>query len=303
MFLHGTAATNSIVAENYEEKEKSQSWNKSPKVSTFTTLNEDNNDLKKRWKNENTLNTTNKSTLSLHIEAYENSIKAVQLKHKQNPFELPRQQNQDHKNEPEVMQFKASQKLLDSNKPKSELKPNDEKDPTLFMPVKAELKPAVCSDRGEENHRINDEARVATQNSYLDERAAHDLGAKAQKITIRKNRIPSTKSSSSSENENGIRQAIIEPPVVEHANNLQADQVLPVESPPPDPLPRPNLDNYQHSPMRVPTPLPSRYNIRSHSVNRGNNSTFINTASAAGTSITIRSQSFPTQSRRRRSRR
>jgi hypothetical protein len=73
--LRGTAATYFIVFDNYEEKGKLQSWNKSSKIST--TVNEDNNDLKKRWKNENILNITNKSTLSLHIAAYENSNEAV----------------------------------------------------------------------------------------------------------------------------------------------------------------------------------------------------------------------------------
>uniref|UniRef100_A0AC35GXS8 Uncharacterized protein n=1 Tax=Panagrolaimus sp. PS1159 TaxID=55785 RepID=A0AC35GXS8_9BILA len=105
------------VSDNYEEKEKLQSWNKSSKVSAFATFNEDNNDLKKCWKKENTLNTNNKSTLSLHIEAYKNPIaselfgnenieglkreKFGSIKKRcftdnlksRNPFEFPRQQN------------------------------------------------------------------------------------------------------------------------------------------------------------------------------------------------------------------
>uniref|UniRef100_A0A914PHH1 Uncharacterized protein n=1 Tax=Panagrolaimus davidi TaxID=227884 RepID=A0A914PHH1_9BILA len=75
--LRGTAATDFKVSDDYEEKGKLQSRNKSSEASTFTTDNEDYNDFKKRWKNKNILNITNKSTLSLHIAAYENSNEAV----------------------------------------------------------------------------------------------------------------------------------------------------------------------------------------------------------------------------------
>uniref|UniRef100_A0AC35GAQ6 Uncharacterized protein n=1 Tax=Panagrolaimus sp. PS1159 TaxID=55785 RepID=A0AC35GAQ6_9BILA len=98
------------VSDNYEEKEKLQSWKKSSKISTFKTLNEDNNDLKKRWKNENVLKTINESTLSLHISAYKKPCFTDSLKFR-NPFEFPRQQNGDQRNKPEIMEFKATQQL------------------------------------------------------------------------------------------------------------------------------------------------------------------------------------------------
>uniref|UniRef100_A0A914PJ24 Mos1 transposase HTH domain-containing protein n=1 Tax=Panagrolaimus davidi TaxID=227884 RepID=A0A914PJ24_9BILA len=112
--------------------------------STFTTLQEDNDDLKKRWKNENISNTINKSTLSLHISVNENTTEAAashlfgddeidglkkekfgsiknskqcfadSLKSR-NPFEFPRQQEEDRAADPEVVGFRSSQRILNPN--------------------------------------------------------------------------------------------------------------------------------------------------------------------------------------------
>uniref|UniRef100_A0AC35FWN3 Exophilin 5 n=1 Tax=Panagrolaimus sp. PS1159 TaxID=55785 RepID=A0AC35FWN3_9BILA len=122
----------SIISENCKEKEKSDL--KSPKISILSILNDKiEKETEKCWKNDN-LNSIKKSTLSLHISAYENSFDASDifdckmnenLIKKQNfndaspfvfknPFEFPRQQNvQIPKHE--VSHFKASQHLQNPN--------------------------------------------------------------------------------------------------------------------------------------------------------------------------------------------
>uniref|UniRef100_A0AC34FLF1 Uncharacterized protein n=1 Tax=Panagrolaimus sp. ES5 TaxID=591445 RepID=A0AC34FLF1_9BILA len=143
--LHSNSIDNKKF-QNYDvlkdSRKVSTSWNNSSKQLTSTVLNLDRDSKEigefKKAKN------INNSTLSLHIAAYENSITSddsdgvereslkakdeksgfakkwetsnhlVNLSIIQNPFEFPRQQD-DRAGYPDLMQFRASQRLLNPN--------------------------------------------------------------------------------------------------------------------------------------------------------------------------------------------
>uniref|UniRef100_A0AC34G292 PARP-type domain-containing protein n=1 Tax=Panagrolaimus sp. ES5 TaxID=591445 RepID=A0AC34G292_9BILA len=117
----------SDITECNDSKARKSVWNKSDdKTLALHDLSIiDVNEKPKKDKDSN----VNNSTLSLHIAAYENSVessnefneeeikseKQILIKKWKNPFEFPRQQEDEDAQIPEVAQFKASKRLLNPN--------------------------------------------------------------------------------------------------------------------------------------------------------------------------------------------
>uniref|UniRef100_A0AC35GSX2 Uncharacterized protein n=1 Tax=Panagrolaimus sp. PS1159 TaxID=55785 RepID=A0AC35GSX2_9BILA len=130
------------VSDKYDKWEKSEAWNRSVDLCFHTlTLNDkDEEGTKKKWKKD-VLSEFISTPLFLHISAYESSKeitgfdtiddgnvgfkrnKIIMEKQDflrliiQNPFEFPRQQEENRAIKPELMGFKARYSLLGSGKP------------------------------------------------------------------------------------------------------------------------------------------------------------------------------------------
>uniref|UniRef100_A0A914Q5W6 Uncharacterized protein n=1 Tax=Panagrolaimus davidi TaxID=227884 RepID=A0A914Q5W6_9BILA len=186
--LLGTATTfkslDSKVSDKYDKREKSEAWNKSVDLSlhTLTLGDKDEEEAKKKWKRDDLTDAKN-SALSLHISAYENSkeitgldsldCENVELKKNkinmdkqdflrlmiQNPFEFPRQQRKNRARKPEVMGFKASQRLLIS--PSRPPVPKDCK--ILFSPLPFSITNEIKLQRKQEKNLEADQKLKAIQ--------------------------------------------------------------------------------------------------------------------------------------------
>uniref|UniRef100_A0AC35F720 SWIM-type domain-containing protein n=1 Tax=Panagrolaimus sp. PS1159 TaxID=55785 RepID=A0AC35F720_9BILA len=193
------------VSDSFEVNEKSKAYNNASMSSQYTNTFESSNfntlsfinkkeELDDKWKKKASPNTTNGSTLSLHISAYKNSLvagasdflgnKTFKKKNEkfnwckkgrnnilvglnpaiQIPYEFPRQQKGNEEVNPEIMQFKWSQQLLNPNESTAQM---HNQNITNHRPIQTCFRQAKPFYRSDSSSSEEEERHETTSNKSL----------------------------------------------------------------------------------------------------------------------------------------